>query len=516
MAAAIAAVGLTATGAAPAHAASPMTPVVVMERASAGDGPEAAVTRLGGQVDRQLPIVRGFSARVPARSVAALRRQAGVLTVTRDRRMTVRSTEDAPVSPGASLAAARGTIGADRVAGDGRGVDVALLDTGVSPVRGLEGRVVNGPDLSGDGVVQAQRHLDGFGHGTHLAGIIAGTDPSSGFAGVAPGARVVNVRVADHEGATSLSRLLAGIDWVVRHGGRNGLSVRVLVIAVGGDVEGGYRNDPLAAGLEEAWRRGVAVVVAAGNDGNETTALGSPAHDPYLIAAGAVDDRGTVDPADDAVASFSSRGSAERTPDVLAPGVAIVSLRVPGGYLDQEFPQARIGEAWFRGSGTSQAAAVVGGAAAVLLGARPDLEPDELKALLRSSARPVAGADVTLQGGGTVDLAAAASLPTPDDVRQSWPRARTGGAWGTRRGASLPMAIEDPDAWRANTWRANTWRANTWRANTWRANTWRANTWRANTWRANTWRANTWRANTWRADGWQADSWATPTTEPGS
>ena len=126
---------------------------------------------------------------------------------------------------------------------------------------------MNGPDLSEDARYPSLRNVDAFGHGTHLAGVIAG---------VAPSARLVNVKVADSDGSTSLGRLLAGIDWVVRHGDGDGLDVRVVNLAFGAETEGSYRDDPLAFAVERAWQDGVVVVAAAGNGGPEPTASTRP------------------------------------------------------------------------------------------------------------------------------------------------------------------------------------------------------------------------------------------------
>lgn len=474
-----------------AHAATPATPaqrsVVVLERPGAGAGPEHAVRALGGRVDRQLPLVHGFAAHVPRGRLARLARAGGVRSVTPDRPMSVRGTDPGVLDPATSLDVASRTIGAAALSSDGAGVDVALVDTGVAHVPALAGRVVDGADFSADAVDPSKRYQDGFGHGTHMAGIIAGHDPAYGFSGIAPGARVVDVRVADHDGATSLVRLLAGLDWVGRNAHRGGLNIRVLSLSLGGPSDGGYRDDPLAYAVEQAWKRGVAVVVAAGNSGADSTSLDSPAYDPYPIAVGAEDTTDTPGFADDHVAGFSSRGAADRLPDVVAPGVGIVSLRVPGGLLDQQFPEARIGDAFFRGSGTSQATAVVAGAVARLAGQRPDLGPDQLKALIRASARPLAGFDPAVQGAGLLDVAGAAALSAAGIAPQAWDPARPGGLGRLRHGAAVQLTIPTQDGWRFNAWRANAWRFNAWRANAWRFNAWRANAWRDAQWTGSSW-----------------------------
>jgi serine protease AprX len=276
---------------------------------------------------------------------------------------------------------------------------------------------------------------------------------------------------------------------------------------VGADVSGSYRDDPMAAAVEEAWQRGIAVVVAAGNSGPGGGGLDSPAHDPYVIAAGASDDVRTANPVDDVMAEFSSAGDGTRNPDVVAPGVGIVSLRVPGASLDVQFPQARIGDANFRGSGTSQAAAVASGAVAQLASARPDLDPDSLKAVLRAAARPLPGVDPLLQGTGVIDVAEAKTLAVPADGRQRWARARRGGAWRIRNAAALQLAVENPAAWPANKWMANTMRGDRWLANTMRGDRWLANTMRSDTWLANTMRSDRWSSNTWNGATFTANQW---------
>ena len=364
--------------------------VVVMGKHSV-QAPKRAVRAAGGKVQHVLRIVNGVVARVPARSLASLKDAPGVRGVALNRRFSTRSDTDPEIDPettgeldpdelaaaaapngaqadepgtdsgpadeqaadatpsdddaGLSLAELRHTIGADRLASIGSGVDVALIDSGISPVAGLAdaGKVVNGADFSHDFSHRELRNLDAFGHGTHLAGIIAGHDEASGFAGVAPGARLINVKVAEAEGTTSLVQLLMAIDWVVRHRTSNGMNIRVLTLAVGADNRYGYLREPLAWAVERAWKAGIVVVTAAGNDGDSSNGLNLPAADPYVIAVGGVDAQGTADPVDDEMADWSSRGNRGRDPDFAAPGSAIVSLRVPGSFLDEQFPAARVG-----------------------------------------------------------------------------------------------------------------------------------------------------------------------------
>jgi serine protease AprX len=492
-------------GAASTAAASPVaTPdpppgtVAVVVVTDPGTSARAVVDAAGGRVMRRIALVHGVAARVPHGALARLRHADGVRAAVADRALAPRGDTAVDPDAGLTLRQVRTVIGADRLAPVlGSPVDVALVDTGVAPVRGLDGgNVVDGPDFSADGGVRGQQHLDSFGHGTHMAGIIAGDDPTANFDGVAAGAaRVVNVRVGDHLGATSLSRVLAGIDWTVRNRSRGGLDIRVLNLALGAQVDGSYRNDPLAYAVEQAWQRGIVVVTAAGNGGATDGHLDSPAYDPYVIAVGAADTVGTVSTADDVLADFSSIGSADRTPDVVAPGVGIVSLRVSGGLLDESYPGARIGTSWFRGSGTSQAAAVVSGAAALLLERRGDLDPDEVKAALRATAHPLAGADVRGQGAGTIDVAAAvtARLRNTD---QRWPRAGEGGSWRIRGGFGPELAVE-PN--RGQDWSSRRWSSRRWSAEEWASRRWSADDWASRRWSGDDWSSRRWSGFAWEA-----------------
>jgi len=310
----------------------------------------------------------------------------------------------------ASLQRIAGGAGIAAGAPDGSGVDVALIDSGVVPIGPLAGRIVHGPDFSAERRDRRLATLDTFGHGTHVAGVIAQT---------APGARIVSLKVAEADGTTSLAQVLAAMEWVRRNKDANGLRIRVVNLSLGVQDEGGYRNDILAWAVEQLWKEGITVVAAAGNNGKYGNRLDIPAADPFVIAVGATDTFGTVDPADDRVADFSSR-SRYRSPDVVAPGSSIVSLRVPGSALDLEYPEARVGAGHFRGSGTSQAAGVVTGLAARLLSVRP-MSPDQLKSVLKDGAVDLPD-PVEADGAGRVDLtrSLAVRVPLPHEAKQDW------------------------------------------------------------------------------------------------
>ncbi len=264
----------------------------------------------------------------------------------------------------------------------------------------------------------------------------------------------------------------------------------MLNISLGVDEPEGYRHEPLAWAVERMWDVGIVVVAAAGNNGAEARGLDLPAADPYVIAVGATDGHGTADPADDTVADYSSRAEG-RTPDVVAPGSGVVSLRVPGSTLDQEFPAARVGDGFFRGSGTSQAAAVVSGLVARLIGQRRELSPDQVKALLMAGAVDM-DEPASADGAGRVDLGRSLELPTPAaaDVKQSWAPAvlhiaQLFGPDARRRvGSNVDTETEDADGvdeveagsaeWAGRRWSGRRWSGMKWSGMKWSGAGWDA------------------------------------------
>lgn len=437
----------------------------------------------------------------------------------------------------------------------GSGVTVALLDTGVVPVNGLAGdKVVNGPDLSFESQAPGQSHLDGFGHGTHMAGIIGGRDASiaaghendpAAFVGMAPGARILNVKVASADGGADVSQVIAGIDWVVAHRSDNGMNVRVLNLSYGTDSVQPAALDPLARAVENAWRNGVVVVVAAGNDGLATPRLTMPAIDPFVIAVGATDHVGTRSVADDVVADFTNGGSTSRAADLLAAGTSVVSLRDPGSVIDKDYPEGLVAkdpaQRLFRGSGTSQSAAVVSGSVALLLQAYPTLTPDQVKWLLMRTAVPVArsGSTAPSARAGMLDVRRAVDLagavPSPSAVRQTWSAATGLGSLEASRGSShavdpasgsvlngeqdifgtpwLPsrwVAQEDAGtAWTAGTWNTRRWSGADWSGTSWASSTWADTTWSGASWSGIDWSTRRWSDVSWTTRRWSDGDWST-------
>jgi serine protease AprX len=430
----------------------------------------------------------------------------------------------------------------------GQGVTVALLDTGVaSNVAGLNGSTVNGvqkvipgPDLSLEANSAELVGGDNFGHGTHLAGIIAGRDPVGTDAktgepkpadatvqlGVAPDAGLLSVKLATRDGSTDVSQVIAGLDWVVQHRNDNGMRIRVINLSYGTESTQAYQVDPLAAAVENAWQNGIVVVVSGGNDGSAATGLTDPALDPYVIAVGASDPQGNVSGWNHpVVASFSSHGTTSRHVDLVAPGTSIAALRDPASYVDVNYPEGLVdGDPTgrlFRGSGTSQAAAVVSGSVALLLQAYPELTPDQVKAALTSSADSVSGS-VLDAGAGELDVKAALGVakllsvqPLAALTKQTFTPSTGLGSLEAARGGSN---LVDPDTGIALTgevdvqnqpWSPAAWRAASVNQTSWSGGNWNGARWTGNGWTSgNTaWTNANWSGTNWRGVPWSGLAW---------
>jgi serine protease AprX len=456
------------------------------------------VPGLGGTAVEPLPVIGGVVADVPDTSLSLLHATPG-LVVTPDLPVSFESAgATAPSRPPADVFPQ--TTGATQLWQNGitgKGVAVAVLDTGIDALPDFAGRLIDGVDLSGEG----NPFLDSFGHGTFVAGLIAGNGVSSGgqYMGEAPGADLVAVKAAGASGATDLATIIAGVGWVVDH--RVSDHIGVLNMSLGLPPITSSVLNPLDMAVEAAWHSGIAVVVSAGNGGPYNGTILSPGDDPLVITVGALDDQGTVTPKDDTIPPFSSAGPTNPDgwfkPDLVTSGRSVVSLRAPGSTVDVNNPQARIGTANFVGSGTSFSAGITSGAAALLLqGGALAGQPDSVKAMLLGTTSPGPVGNPFVDGHGALNAYAAAKSP-PMTLNQTTP------LLPTAMGATVPLA----GTWAASTWNESTWGASTWNESTWGASTWNASTWNGSTWNGSTWNGTAWDASTWNASTWNASTW---------
>jgi serine protease AprX len=338
----------------------------------------------------------------------------------------------------------------------GEGVGIAIVDSGVSNHPDLLGRIVYSESFVGDGLPA----IDLFGHGTHVAGIAAGNGASSTgkallglgpsytktFRGIAPKARIVNLKVLDGNGAGTVEAVLSAIARAIEL--RKTLNIKVLNLSLGHPVYESYKLDPLCQAVRKAWLAGITVVVSAGNDGRNNAfgsagygTINSPGNSPYAITVGAMKTMSTVSRNDDQIASYSSKGPTAIDhivkPDLVAPGNRLISTRATATWFSSKFPDNGVplsyytassyttdSLSYFKLSGTSMAAPVVSGAAALLYDKTSNLTPDQIKVRLMKSASkafpassvavdPATGQtffsqyDIFTVGAGYLDVAAA-------------------------------------------------------------------------------------------------------------
>jgi len=316
-------------------------------------------------------------------------------------------------------AGAPGLLGLASIPGvTGHGVGVAVIDSGIAAHSALANTVVASVSMLDDDASTG----DPFGHGTHVAGIIAGAGSPAipvtklYTGGIAPGAQLINIRVLRADGTGLTSDVVAGIDWAIDH--RTTYNIRVINLSLGHSVTEPCATDPLCEAVARASLACIVVVAAAGNNGMTPDGhmiLGgvtSPGNSPFAITVGAVNTAGTVNRNDDTITTYSSRGPTKydftMKPDVAAPGNKIVSLEAAGSYLATSYPslhRAGFGSnAYMQLSGTSMATPMVSGAIALLLQGNPSLSPAQVKLALQMGATYMPDAGLVGAGAGSVNV----------------------------------------------------------------------------------------------------------------
>jgi serine protease AprX len=354
---------------------------------------------LGGRVTRDLHIINAVVAKLPATGARELAARSDVRAVTMNGAVKGQSMSDTVAT--AYNASIQATDIWNTYGGTGKGVGVAVVDTGIAG--DLPDFRVSGYDKSsrviGSAVVNpdATTAGDRYGHGTHVAGIIAGdsstrsyTDPlRNRYSGVAPDANLISIKASDDAGNSTVLDVIAGIQFAIDH--KSDYNIRVLNLSLESTSSESYKTDPLDAAVEAAWFKGIFVVAAAGNHGSDDDAVDhAPGNDPYIVSVGAVDDQGTKSISDDKLASWSSRGTTQdgvSKPDLYAPGSGIVSNLAPGSAFSAMCATCIVDGQYIRAGGTSMAAPMVAGAAAIGFQLDPSLTPNRIKALLMNNER---------------------------------------------------------------------------------------------------------------------------------
>jgi serine protease AprX len=484
-----------------------------VRRSASDDGKDAlALVKQHGRGDKALGIIRGASGTLTSQEIDKLRHDSRVAAIYKD----------VPVKRSAGenlLTAYPGELGAPDLwdlGHTGQGVTVAVLDSGIAQDPDLTqpvNRILTAVNFADPLPIGQQ---DPGGHGTHVAGIIGGDGGKSykQYVGIAPGVNLVDVRVLDTFGSGSASSVIAGLQWIVAH--KNVYGIRVANLSLGAPATQDFVHDPIAAAVEIAWLRGIVVVTAAGNNG--AGAVDSPGIDPHVITVGAVDDMGTSWIGDDTLPIWSGWGiptGSDPKPDIVAPGRRIVSLRVPGSTLDQQLPDRVVpalnGTSYFRLSGTSMSAAVVSGAVALLLEARPTLTPDQVKALLTGTVRAYGGLAAPVPGAASgiasprTAITAATPVIVPRGLRVADAAAQ----------ALYPLLVGQPLVWKDPAYAGVDWTQVNWTNVVWDNLVWDNLVWDDFAWDNLVWDNFAWdsvvaASTTWNNLVWDAGTPAVP------
>ena len=392
----------------------------VIVRIADRNAARSAILAVGGKLGRSLPGISSQVATVPDAALAQLAENDAIERISVDR-LAVGATERTGATVGATQI--RAQLGLD-----GAGIGVAVVDSGIAYHDDLAD--VSGPqrvDAFVDFVAGGDTPYDDYGHGTHVAGVIAGNghDSDGRRTGMAPSARLVVLKALDAAGTGRVSDVVAAIEYAVEH--RDEFNIRVINLSIATPVYESYETDPLTIATRHAVEAGIVVVAAAGNNGvspegfTRYGGITAPGNAPWVLTVGGSSHMGTTTRSDDTVARYSSRGpaaiDATAKPDVLAPSVGIESLSVPGSTLYQSgapylLPGTVAGPElpYLSLSGTSMAAPVVAGTVALMLQVNPQLTPNAVKAVLQYTAEVNAYADPLTQGAGFLNAKGAVQL----------------------------------------------------------------------------------------------------------
>jgi serine protease AprX len=447
---------------------------VIVQKLGSSREAEENISNLGGRVTQDLHIINSFTAQIPAQSIPKIAQLPSVRWVSLDAPVSKSDTqvEWDDIEPINKYVK---SIRADKVWDDyrGTGVGVAILDSGVNPSQDFlrpfsaQNRLVASVAFNSDA---NKTVFDGDGHGTHLAGVVAGSgrftssDDEDAYVGVAPDANIINVKVANDDGSIQGSSLIAGLQWILENKQR--YNIRVVNISLNSTVPESYNVNPLCAAVEVLWFNGIVVVVSAGNYGSSN--LHPPANDPFVITVGAVDDKGTTDPLDDIMPGYSAYGMTVDgffKPEIVAPGKNIVSVAAPGGRLARNHPAHLVdANSYFRMSGTSTSAPMVSGAVALLMQAEPNLSPDQVKFRLMSTAKPFDNKLKTGAGYLNVERAIKSKSTLGLANKGITPSRLISGA--------QPAPIGSSVSWTSVSWTSVSWTSVSWTSVSWTSTYW--------------------------------------------
>jgi len=421
---------------------------------------------------------------------------------------------------------------------DGSEIQVATIDTGAWPHDDLTKAAPGVPANKGNRLLtvstnpQATDAYDHYGHGTHVAGIIAGNGYDSGgqYIGVAPNSLLVAVKVSDDLGNANEGDIITGLEWVYQ-ANRHGFHIRAVNLSVASTVAQSFDKSAMDAEVEKLWLSGVTVVAAAGN-GNGSVQY-APGNDPFAITVGSIDDNYQTSLAASPMAAWALYGRTQdgfAKPEVVADGSHVVSLLAPGSALSLQHPTNMVGGSYFKMGGTSMAAPQVVGMAALMLQNNPSLSNGRIKRALRHSSVRFGSIAYTPwlgTNGGFMDVNAVGDLDNGDDnsalvTSQSFDPGTgnilAAGSW--YGGATFPGAPWDSVSWNSVSWNSVSWNSVSWNnanSNTpilvspaaigWNSVSWNSVSWNSVSWNSVSWNSVSWNSVSWNSVSWNSVSW---------
>jgi serine protease AprX len=455
---------------------------------------------------KQFRAVNGVSAQLTGAQLVELAKQKGILAITGDRKLVATGYSS---DQGWPQAAGVDTLWGDLALPGLTMPTIAIVDSGIQAGRAdFYGRVVKQVKITN---LQPNSGGDGRGHGTLVAGIAA--DGLARISGVAPTAPLVSLDVMDDNGMALTSDVIAAADWILRN--KTTYNIRVANFSLQSTTPASIAYDPLDQAVEKLWFNGVVVVAAAGNygeNGQPTSVAYAPGNDPFVITVGASDLNGTPGvAADDLAAPWSAYGytlDGFAKPDLGAPGRVLIAPVPQASTMAKEHPERVVYSGYMWMSGTSFAAPVVSGAAALVLAYHPNWTPDEVKGALMLSAQPTA-AGMAL-GVGEVNAKAATQVSSPPNPNLALNQfVGSDGAGGYAFDAASWASTAQADAsWNSASWNSASWANASWANASWNSASWAAASWNSASWAAASWNSASWAAASWAAASWSAASWA--------
>jgi serine protease AprX len=404
----------------------------------------------------------------------------------------------------------------DWLTGSPKAPTIAIVDSGIDTTRSdFGGRVLGQVNLAS---MTPNSPGDGYGHGTFVAGIAAGS--AAGYAGAAPTANLLSLDVMNDRGEASVADVVNACDWILQNKGA--YNIKVANFSLHAVNRASVLFDPLDQAVEKLWLNGVTVVAAAGNyavNGAQSGVQFAPGNDPFVITVGAADTMGTYSQADDTAAPWSAWGYTPdgfMKPDLAAPGRYMIGPVSAGAYLTTERPDKVVSPGYMQLSGTSFAAPVVSGAAAMLLAQHPTWTPDQVKGALMLSARPLAGAQPGQLGVGEVNIFGARTVTAPPNPNAALDQFLTTSTDGTTvfNAAAWQSAAQANAAWGSAAWSSAAWSSAAWSSAAWASAAWASAAWASAAWGSAAWSDAAWSDAAWSDAAWADGSDADATVDP--